>query len=92
MNPNQPFVFAHGDPTGYGNHADFFNGWEPGVLQRAVDGCTCNIYGDPTCCAQKGLFTLEKDTKCYITKSIDEQSKLSFPHLPSPCSLMAFDN
>ncbi|KAG5640510.1 hypothetical protein DXG03_008235, partial [Asterophora parasitica] len=51
---------------------DFVNGWDKGVLQKAVDGCNCNPYGDPTCCAQKGIFTLTKDKKCYITKSVDE--------------------
>lgn len=25
---------------------DFYNGWERGVLERAVDECNCNIYGD----------------------------------------------
>jgi len=25
---------------------DFINGWERGVLQRAVNECKCNPYGD----------------------------------------------
>lgn len=25
---------------------DFINGWDQGVLQKAVDNCHCNIYGD----------------------------------------------
>ncbi|TFK98187.1 hypothetical protein BDV98DRAFT_512546 [Pterulicium gracile] len=74
-NPAQPFVFAQGDATGYGFHADFFNGWDKGVLQKAVDGCTCNIYGDLTCCAEKGIFTKKKDgTHCRITPAIDERT------------------
>ncbi|KAF9558829.1 hypothetical protein CPC08DRAFT_538623 [Agrocybe pediades] len=80
--PKQPFVFANGDPTGYGYHADFFNGWQPGVLQRAVDECHCNPYGDPTCCAEKGIFTLEKEKKCFITKSVDEQTTGMLLELP----------
>lgn len=47
--------YSYGDRTGYGYHADFFNGWDAGVLQRAVDQCHCNPYGDPTCCAQAGF-------------------------------------
>lgn len=39
MIPEQPFVLSHGDPTGYGFHGDFFNGWDDGVLQRALDDC-----------------------------------------------------
>lgn len=31
------FVFANGDTTGYGMHADFFNGWDIDVLQAAIN-------------------------------------------------------
>jgi hypothetical protein len=37
--PGGRFVFSQGDPTGYGFHADFQNGWEPDVLQAAVENC-----------------------------------------------------
>ena len=74
-NPQQPFVFAQGDGTGYGFHADFFNGWDKGVLQKAVDGCNCNPYGDFTCCVDKGIFTKKKEgTHCRITPAIDERT------------------
>ncbi|KAF7373559.1 Wsc domain [Mycena sanguinolenta] len=76
MTPSQPFVFANGDPTGYGYHADFFNGWAPGVLQKALYGCNCNPYGDPTCCVDQGIFGMNKSSTCYITNTVDEQSKL----------------
>ncbi|KAJ6554576.1 hypothetical protein B0H19DRAFT_995026 [Mycena capillaripes] len=64
------------DPTGYGYHADFVNGWDSGVLQRALNGCNCNPYGDPTCCVDQGLFGMNKSSACYITNTVDEQSKL----------------
>ena len=35
------FVFANGDPTGYGYHADFICGWDDGVLQQAIDNPSC---------------------------------------------------
>jgi hypothetical protein len=35
------FVFANGDPTGYGYHGDFICGWEDGVLQQAIDNTQC---------------------------------------------------
>jgi hypothetical protein len=41
---DMPWVLAQGDPTGYGWHADFMNGWEKGVLAKATadDGyCNC---------------------------------------------------
>ncbi|KAF2851877.1 hypothetical protein T440DRAFT_46390 [Plenodomus tracheiphilus IPT5] len=34
------FVWSNGDPTGYGYHADFINGWNIDTLQSAVDTCT----------------------------------------------------
>lgn len=34
------FVWSNGDPTGYGYHADFMNGWDIDTLQAAVDTCT----------------------------------------------------
>ncbi|KAJ3278951.1 hypothetical protein HK104_001900 [Borealophlyctis nickersoniae] len=33
-------VWAMGDYTGYGLHADFMNGWDKNVLQAAIDQCT----------------------------------------------------
>ncbi|KAI1773881.1 WSC-domain-containing protein [Hypoxylon cercidicola] len=37
--PGGRFVFANGDPTGFGFHGDFMNGWEVDVLKEAVDLC-----------------------------------------------------
>lgn len=56
---------------------DFINGWDTGVLQRAVDECNCNPYGDPTCCAAKQIFTIDQHTNCYITSTVDETSRTS---------------
>ncbi|KAH9864776.1 hypothetical protein IAQ61_008721 [Plenodomus lingam] len=39
-----PWVVSNGDPTGFGFHADFLNGWEKGVLEKAIGetgGCNC---------------------------------------------------
>lgn len=41
---SNPWVLSNGDPTGYGFHADFLNGWEKGVLGKATaesGGCYC---------------------------------------------------
>jgi hypothetical protein len=35
-----PFVWANGDPTGWGFHGDFLNGWDVPILQEAMDTCT----------------------------------------------------
>jgi hypothetical protein len=39
-----PWVLSNGDPTGYSFHSDFLNGWEKGVLEKAIaqtGGCYC---------------------------------------------------
>jgi hypothetical protein len=41
---SSPWVLSNGDPTGYSFHADFLNGWEKGVLEKAIaqtGGCYC---------------------------------------------------
>ncbi|TFK22759.1 hypothetical protein FA15DRAFT_595516 [Coprinopsis marcescibilis] len=81
-NSAQPFVFSNGDPTGYGFHADFVNGWDAGVLQKAVDNCHCNPYGDAKCCADQGIFELKTGRHCRITKSIDEATTGTLSKLP----------
>jgi hypothetical protein len=82
-NPNQPFVFAQGDTTGYGYHGDFMMGWDKGVLERAIakDGCTCDIYGGMDCCVQKGVFGRHND-HCRITPTFQEQTTGTLPKLP----------
>ena len=30
-------------------YLDYINGWDAGVLQRAVDNCHCNPFGDVSC-------------------------------------------
>jgi len=42
LNGRGRFVLANGDPTGYGLHGDFMNGWDRSVLSRAVDTCTAD--------------------------------------------------
>jgi len=38
----QPFAWACGDKTGYGFHGDFISGWDPVVMQAAIDNPLCD--------------------------------------------------
>ncbi|GAP83249.2 putative WSC domain-containing protein [Rosellinia necatrix] len=53
----QPFVFSNGDPTGYGYHGDFVNGWDIPTLQRAINECNAASGNIEEC----GAFTLRRD-------------------------------
>ncbi|KAL8805486.1 MAG: hypothetical protein Q9182_001941 [Xanthomendoza sp. 2 TL-2023] len=44
------FVFSYGDPTGYGFHGDFMNGWEPGVLAKGIKDCAFTRDGGVQYC------------------------------------------
>ena len=56
------------------SNPDFANGWEAGILQKALDECNCNPYGDPTCCVAKGIFTMDQSKRCYVSNTVNEQS------------------
>ncbi|KIY46999.1 hypothetical protein FISHEDRAFT_46119 [Fistulina hepatica ATCC 64428] len=94
LTPDQPFVFANGDPTGYGYHADFINGWEESVLQQAVEQCHCNPYGDVTCCVDQGIFEFQQTANCYITKSVNETTTGKLAKLPgnNPVQAPCYEN
>lgn len=40
------FVLAMGDNTGYGWHADFFNGWKDGAIPGLIDSCPQGEFGN----------------------------------------------
>ncbi|KAI4210106.1 MAG: hypothetical protein LQ351_007008 [Letrouitia transgressa] len=44
---DSPWVLSNGDPTGYGFHMDFINGWKPGVLGKAMKTCNVGVTADP---------------------------------------------
>ncbi|TFK21040.1 hypothetical protein FA15DRAFT_624498 [Coprinopsis marcescibilis] len=67
----QPFVFSMGDPTGYGQHADYVFGWEGDSLQRAMDVCTGGD-GIPTHCEALTVQDIESMNNCRLPAKVPE--------------------
>ncbi|RHZ60408.1 hypothetical protein CDV55_106896 [Aspergillus turcosus] len=57
------FVISNGDPTGFGYHGDFMHGWEPGVLEQAVEQCT-NPSGEVGDCAVFDIQSEDDQRQC----------------------------
>lgn len=67
---SSPWVLSNGDPTGYGMHADFLNGWEKGVLAKATaetDGCNCGCG-----CGNEEMKT------CFGASNVNDESDSNF--------------
>ncbi|KAG9405719.1 Prostaglandin reductase 3 [Aphanomyces cochlioides] len=68
-----PFVLSHNDPTGYGFHGDFLNGWDVDVLQAAVDQCADeNFFDSSKCPPLAPSFSKNAPTKCTAAKHVNE--------------------
>ena len=76
---SNPWVLSNGDPTGYGMHADFLNGWEKGILGKATaetGGCDCGCG-----CGNDEMKT------CFGADQVNDDSDSSF----SQCSASTSD-
>ncbi|KAH9161859.1 hypothetical protein LEN26_001225 [Aphanomyces euteiches] len=69
-----PFVLSHNDPTGYGFHGDFLNGWDVDVLQAAVDQCADeNLFDSSLCPPLTASFSKNPPaTRCTVGKHVNE--------------------
>ncbi|KAH9971393.1 hypothetical protein BGW80DRAFT_1322198 [Lactifluus volemus] len=71
------FVLANGDPTGYGLHADFLNGWDRNVLTRAIQTCTASSGVIEQCSvfANEGRFYSDAEMNaCSASNPIPSES------------------
>jgi hypothetical protein len=65
-----PWVLSNGDPTGFGFHGDFMNGWEKGVLEKATaqtGGCNCGCG-----CGQTEM------EQCFGAENVNKDSDSAF--------------
>jgi len=88
----QPFVLSCGDSTGYGFHGDFHNGWDPVILQQAIDAPSCdakntNNGNNVKACAPLAQYVVDPSNgKCDITSHIPLTESIgmvyAIPRLP----------
>jgi Domain of unknown function (DUF1996) len=87
INDGGRFALSNGDPTGYGLHADFMNGWDRSVLSRAVDQCTANsgVIEDCPVFQNEGRFNADADMNaCAAPNPLPSEPILGVvvPYLP----------
>ncbi|KAF2032107.1 hypothetical protein EK21DRAFT_110317 [Setomelanomma holmii] len=66
---SQPFVWAQGDPTGYGHHADYLFGWQGDSLQRAMNA-RCDFSG----CSELKTQRFTDGNNCSLPPVVKEET------------------
>jgi len=80
-----PFVWAMGDPTGWGFHGDFLNGWDVNILQQAMDQCTAasGVLEDCQVFTSKNLIQSNQAAdSCKLKPSVQETVQGRLKQLP----------
>lgn len=87
-NGHNPFVWACGDPTGYGLHGDFLNGWDQGVVQAALRDPSCqsqntNEGNSPQNCKPLSPYVKSSnpDQSCLLASPIPNIEDVGVNHL-----------
>ena len=76
LNDGGRFVLANGDPTGYGLHGDFMNGWDRDVLSRAVATCTADsgvIEDCPVFRDEGRFYTDDQNNACSAANPLPQE-------------------
>lgn len=77
----QPFVLSNGDPTGYGLHGDFINGWDTNTLQTIIDTCDAGDSGFDKCPNIPGGLT-DTSVECHMQSAVDDDVTGTVSALP----------
>ncbi|KAI0676211.1 WSC-domain-containing protein [Trametes maxima] len=74
------WVFANGDTTGYGLHADFVNGWDVDLLQNAIDQCSGASGNVLDCAPLAAVYDADAARACVFEgQLVDEPVGLATP-------------
>jgi len=84
--PNWPFVYATGDPTGFSVHGDFQSGWDETALQNAIDYCNnpddATGTGDTAACKYLTVIEASVAETCKINPIVNEATAGPLTALP----------
>lgn len=78
------YVFSNGDPTGFGFHGDFMNGWDTEVLTEAIRDCVNTNDGAVENCKPLAKSNVKDVKKTCPEREpvVKEQVKGFLPELP----------
>jgi len=81
---SNPFRWSCGDPTGYGYHGDFLNGWNEQLVQQALQDPTCdasvtNNGNNVLACNTLAPYVIPSNP-CKLSKPIPNIEDLGFGH------------
>lgn len=81
-----PFVWSHGDNTGYGYHGDFVMGWDVNTLQKAILECNNQTpgtaAGQAEACPHFQMQSADAGKACTIKPHINETTDGTLARLP----------
>ncbi|KZP14800.1 hypothetical protein FIBSPDRAFT_867937 [Athelia psychrophila] len=84
--PNWPFVYATGDPTGFSEHGDFQSGWDQTAMQNAIDHCNnpndSTGSGNTTACPYLTVIDAAVANTCKINPVVNEATGGVLAKLP----------
>ncbi|KAF9270754.1 hypothetical protein L218DRAFT_849364 [Marasmius fiardii PR-910] len=70
-NGKQPFVWAMGDPTGFGYHADYMMGWPADTLKAAMSQCN-DASGQVSACPVISSRSEQEMNDCAVPNRVEE--------------------